>query len=307
MQSPLVSVIMPYFNAMPYIAESIASILNQTYGNFELILVDDGSFDSSAYVVAGFKDSRLIHLRNETNLGITASLNIGLQMAKGEFIARMDADDVSHAERLQLQIDFLRENPSVDIVSGGIQFSETKRYQCYDYTNDILEILFLFENPISHPTAIWRKQRLLAHHISYDEHALFVEDYKLWIDCILSGLQFRILPTPVLTYRQHESQITKTRREKQFANFLRIAYLYLQAIFPEAVSFSAPKKFYSLVTNKVMDSQELSECIDFIDRLVELNQQKRELNAELFSGIMQAKKAQLLHFGYAKQADPSLR
>src|SRR3989344_8117032 len=118
--SPLVSVVMPVYNAQLYLSLAVKSILAQTYKNFEFIIVDDASTDSTPKILNDFNkiDKRIILLKDKTNLGVTKSLNIGVSKAKGKYIIRMDADDWSYPERFELQVELMEKNPSV-IVSGS--------------------------------------------------------------------------------------------------------------------------------------------------------------------------------------------
>ena len=107
---PKISVVMPAYNAEKYIGESIDSILNQTYGDFEFIIINDGSRDSTKEIILSYSDNRIVYLENEINSGIVVTLNKGLKYATGEYIARMDADDIAVAERLEKQIEFMEKN-----------------------------------------------------------------------------------------------------------------------------------------------------------------------------------------------------
>lgn len=104
---PKISVVMPAYNAEKYIGKSIDSILNQTYGDFEFIIINDGSKDSTKEIILSYSDNRIVYLENEINSGIVVTLNKGLEYATGEYIARMDADDIAVAERLEKQIEFM--------------------------------------------------------------------------------------------------------------------------------------------------------------------------------------------------------
>ena len=122
-KAPLISVIMPAYNAEKYIGEAIESILNQTLKDFELIIVNDASTDSTGNIIKSYaeKDSRIVVLVNENNLNIAGSLNRGISVAKGTFIARMDADDIALPERLEMQAKVMSENPQVAVVGNDIQ------------------------------------------------------------------------------------------------------------------------------------------------------------------------------------------
>lgn len=114
-QTPKISVIMPAYNAEQYISEAIESILNQTYSNFEFIIIDDGSTDRTVEMVQSYSDPRIRFVQNEHNLGVAATLNRGLKLATGEYIARMDADDIALRERFGKQVSFLDMHPEIAV------------------------------------------------------------------------------------------------------------------------------------------------------------------------------------------------
>lgn len=117
MSTPLVSVILPAFNAEMFLRESISSILNQSLKNIELVIINDGSTDSTEDIIKSFSDNRIVYLKNTINLGIIKTLNKGIDNAKGKYIARMDADDISMPNRLKRQIEVLENDESIDIVN----------------------------------------------------------------------------------------------------------------------------------------------------------------------------------------------
>src|SRR3989339_1795602 len=121
--NPTISVVMPVYNSAKYLSSSIESILNQTFSNFELIIIDDGSTDSTSQIIKKYikLDKRIITVKNKTNLGICNSLNTGLRLAKGKYIARMDGDDWSYPERLFKQIFFMESHPKTVICGGAIE------------------------------------------------------------------------------------------------------------------------------------------------------------------------------------------
>lgn len=121
MSQPLVSVVMPVFNSSLYLHETISSIMNQTYTNWELLCVDDGSVDDSASIIQAFQDNRIRYIRNEKNSGIAYSRNRGISEAKGELIAFLDSDDLAHLQRLQRQVERITQDTSVDVIFTRIQ------------------------------------------------------------------------------------------------------------------------------------------------------------------------------------------
>lgn len=163
MKQPLVSVLMPAYNAEKYITEAIESILNQTYKNFEFIIIDDCSTDKTWKIIQKYqkKDQRIIIFRNKENLNLGKTLNLGINNAKGKYIARMDADDISLPYRLEMQVKFLEDNPRVGIVGSNLIIIDknnypiaTRRYPLKD--KDIRNKIFLY-NPFAHPVIMYRK------------------------------------------------------------------------------------------------------------------------------------------------------
>lgn len=210
---PTISVIMSVYNTnKSFLAEAIESILNQTYPNFEFIIIDDNSTDGSLSIIEQYmsKDDRIVLIKNKTNIGLTKSLNKGLKLAKGQYIARMDADDVSLPDRFKQQIEYMENNSHVTVI-GGIAYSGaevTNRW--FNENTKIEKALFLFGNAgIAHPTAFIRKSFLDFHHIKYDENLKKSQDYALWLDIVQQGGVIQRLPEFVLKYRIHEGQISK--------------------------------------------------------------------------------------------------
>ena len=118
MVGPRVTVLMPVYNAERFLREAIDSILGQSFKHFEFLIIDDGSTDASADIIASYRDSRIRFVRNRTNLGITPTLNKGIALASCELIARMDADDISHPQRLQKQFGYMKRNPECALLSS---------------------------------------------------------------------------------------------------------------------------------------------------------------------------------------------
>lgn len=134
---PKVSVVMPAYNAEKYIGESIKSILNQTFIDFEFIIINDGSRDRTKEIILSYSNDRIVYLENEINSGIVVTLNKGLEYATGEYIARMDADDIAVAERLEKQIEFMEENKDVGVLGTGICiFGEDVQEQARVFTTN---------------------------------------------------------------------------------------------------------------------------------------------------------------------------
>ena len=218
--SPKVSLIMPLYNAEKYVEEAIESILSQTYTNFELILIDDISTDSTMERVLKYKDGRIRIICNSSNQGIAFSRNRGLEMAQGEYIALMDDDDISLPERFAKQVAFLDSHPEIDFVGAryqnidedGIVLSEQKTAY---HNPSYIRALFLFQNIISNGEMMFRRERVMEKGIRYSDNQYGMEDFKFWIECSKWG-NFYTLDDVVFRHRVHKaSETTKTKTNLQ--------------------------------------------------------------------------------------------
>lgn len=177
-----ISVIMSVYNGMPHLQEAVESILNQTYKDFEFIIVDDGSNDGTWRYLISLKARRIKLIKNKKNLGLAASLNIALWQAHGDLIARMDADDISLPERFERQIEFLLKNPSIDLCGtwadlideNGIVVGEKK----YPISDNLMKKALAWYSPIIHPTLI-AKAKFFRELKGYDPRFDMAEEYEL--------------------------------------------------------------------------------------------------------------------------------
>ena len=224
----LVSVIMPVYNGAMYLNEAITSILGQTYSNFEFIIINDGSTDRSEEIILSFSDSRIVYVKNPENYRLIKTLNLGFSMAKGRYIARMDADDISHPDRLQKQVQFLEDNEEYGLVGSGVNLlnGENKSQLLYHTDHESLKFAMAFYCPFIHPSVMIRKSIIENMEVIFDERFIHAEDYELW-----TRLAFKTkmanLPEYLLDYRVHDSQISSQHNFHQtdIANKIRRNYL----------------------------------------------------------------------------------
>lgn len=219
-----ISVIMPAYNAEKYIGEAIESILNQTYKDFEFIIINDGSIDKTKEKILSYQDKRIVYLENKKNLGIVATLNKGLDYATGEFIARMDSDDISAKTRFEKQIDYFNKNSNVGVLGTGICiFGEGIKEQKRIFTTDskLLKAELLFNSCIAHPTVMMRRSILEKYNLRYESEFAGAEDYCLWWK-IAQVSNISTLPDILLNYRMHDSQITKKKDGQYFEMMNRL-------------------------------------------------------------------------------------
>ncbi len=180
---PRVTVLMSVYNGEKYLREAIDSVLSQTFGDFELLIINDGSTDGTWEILESYKDAR-IRLFNQDNMGLTRSLNKGIQLSRCEYIARMDADDIALPERLGKQVRFLDEHPEIAAV-GSFHHEEnlTRAVSIKKFPADdpAIRKILLKKNPISHPTVMIRRSILIKIGCYNEgEEYKYIEDYELW-------------------------------------------------------------------------------------------------------------------------------
>lgn len=234
-KTPRVSVLMPVYNGERYLREAIESILNQTFTDFEFVIVDDGSTDGTAAILDSCDDPRIVRLKNHTNIGLPGSLNRGLTAARAEFVARMDADDISLTARLEKQVNYLDKHPEIGILGSANQVIDAydqdrgmRHRPLYD-----LEIrwISLLRTPFAHPATMIRRDVMTQNDLRYDEAFQTAEDYELFTR-MLKYTCGANLSEPLIRYRSHPARLTKTHRESLLKNHDTIALRTIQQQLP---------------------------------------------------------------------------
>lgn len=211
LKPPVISVIMAVYNGEKYLAGAIESILGQTFRDFEFILIDDGSNDDSRRILKtyGSRDSR-IRLVVQENVGLTKSLNIGLAMSRGEYIARMDADDISVPNRFERQLEAFHADPdlmllssNMSVISGG---EMVEHVYCLPQTHEEIRWSCIFQNPFAHPSVMFKGILNRVHGISYNECFRTTQDYELW-ERVMSTHKVGNLQESLVHYRRHEGAV----------------------------------------------------------------------------------------------------
>ncbi|MBP0598386.1 glycosyltransferase [Herbaspirillum sp. LeCh32-8] len=221
--APLVSILMPVYNGERYLRAAIDSMLAQTQTDFELIAIDDASSDGSAAILASYADARLRVLTQEVNTGIVGALNNGLACARGRYIARMDADDISYAQRLEKQTVFMEAHPEIGLLGSWIRgFGDVRRKYVHRYPqqHDDIRALMLFENPFAHSTVMFRRALLIEHGLQYSERFKYVEDWALWWQ-LSSVSRVANLPEVLVDYRINKAGSSYTGTSIQTTSRLR--------------------------------------------------------------------------------------
>ncbi|KAA9349710.1 glycosyltransferase [Larkinella humicola] len=206
---PVVTVGLPVYNAAPYLADTIHSVLNQTFQDWELLIVDDGSTDNSVGIARSFSDPRIKVIADGLNLGLPIRLNQISQLAQGLLIARMDADDIMVDKRLQVQIDYFGKHPEVDVVSSFI-YTIDKHNKVFGIrgSTSLPNTLkgAICGVPIAHPTVMARKNWFLEH--PYNPTNFRGQDIELWLS-IIETAKFHVITDSLLFYREIGLPYTK--------------------------------------------------------------------------------------------------
>jgi len=233
---PKVSVIMPVFNEEDFVGDTIESVLNQTFGNFEFIIINDGSTDGTQDILENYarKDERITILTNENNMGLTRSLNRGIENSKGKYIARIDAGDICHPNRLEKQVKFLDKNRDVYIVgSYHYWINENGRiigkYKFPTGRKQIKKNLFGFVSIAAHPTLMIRRE-LFEKTGLYDISYSTSMEYELYIRTIKNGWEIVNLPEFLVYVLRREKGISESKIKTIFVNQFRIRARYLSSL-----------------------------------------------------------------------------
>lgn len=243
---PEVSVIMAVYNGAPYLRQAMESILNQTFSNFEFIIVDDGSTDGTWDILTEYvnRDQRIVLVPNKENTGLTKSLNKGLELAKGEYVARQDADDVSLPERFEKQVALLDKHPEVVLVSCDIEVINSegcpvkKHQRACD--SDLVAWYLLFYNYVAGHSQVMFSQKSAMNLGGYSENYYCCQDYELWCRLIKVG-KVVILPEVLLQQRIHTKSISAKKKLEQEAYTLIQVRHNIKQLLGEEISLEEAK------------------------------------------------------------------
>lgn len=280
--NPLVSVLLPCYNAERFVEETMDSLLNQTYTNFEIVAINDCSTDSTLQILNRLaeKDSRIKVFNNEKNLKLIKTLNHGIDLCKGEYIARMDADDIALPERLEKEVRFLNENKDYDIVSTQFATFRTGSSKTSLHTNptkyEELQAYVLFKSGICHPASMIRKRLFTELGLRFEEEYLHVEDYALWSKALYVTKMGNIGGEPLLLYRVHSSQVSSLYEDLQRENKKKVFRIHCKHL--DIDDSDESLDIYASIA-EVMPSQSsfeyLDKCEKFILDLIEKNRKDK--------------------------------
>lgn len=236
MARPLVSVLMSVYNGERYLRESVESILNQTFTDFEFLIIDDGSRDCSGEIVRSYSDPRIRLFYNKHNVGLTRSLNKGLKLATGEYIARQDADDVSLPERLATQIAYLQKRSHEGLLgTANYVMNARGQYEAihrHPETDTEIRWQMLFHNAFCHTSVMLRRGLLERQRLLYEESLPYGQDYELW-NRVLAYTRAANLDVPMVAWRKNDEAVSTTHHEEQQRIATQISAGEIKRLLPE--------------------------------------------------------------------------
>jgi len=274
---------MPVYNAGQFLSESIKSILNQSFTDFEFIIIDDASSDNSVFLIKNYSDNRIVFIQNQHNIGVAQSLNKGIGVAKGRYIVRMDADDISIAGRLERQVDFMDNNPEVGISGGwvklfGLGLSSIARVPLAPQE---VSAYMLFETPLWHVTVIMRRELLIKFNLYYNPAFSRSEDYDLWTRAI-QYFSVANLGEVLVRVREHGGSATRANWDEMTTQTETIQRRLLERLGNSVTDDEIV--FHHRVGRgyRMSCRQEIEKAEAWLQRLCDVNAVSKEINDRSF-------------------------
>jgi glycosyltransferase involved in cell wall biosynthesis len=280
-KKPLISVIMPVYNCEKFVAEAVQSILNQSYGFFEFLIIDDCSTDSTLTIIKNFTDERIKIIEKPENFGYTNSLNLGLDIAQGKYVARMDGDDVSLPNRFEKQVRFLELHTNVVICGTQYQILDSDVIVSKPSNFEDIKLAMLEESAIGHPTAMLRLETLKANGIKYNTNREPAEDFDLWVRLCDYG-ELHNLDEVFFLYRMHDGQVSENKKliQRELASESRwnmLQKLKISATTKEEIMY---KKLFSLQDRS--NFADISLFLLFRQKAIRANKKQKYFDTKKF-------------------------
>lgn len=287
---PKVTVLMPVYNGEKYLREAIESILNQSFKNFEFLIINDGSTDNSVGIINSFSDKRIKLIDNKINSGIVSALNQGIDLALSEYIARMDSDDISLKDRLSEQIKFMNKNPEIGILGSWVKVlhKQGNFIDRYYTEHEDIKASLIFNTSLAHPTVMLRKSIIDKHKIRYDCNYRHSEDYELWTRLIDLTL-FANLPKVLFNYRKHEDSICSTESKIQNKNTVKIRLKQIKKIGLMPIDAEIKIHFTGIISKNNEVKKKLKEIEAWLKKLINANNKNQYHNINSFKKTIQSR------------------
>lgn len=262
MDKPMVTVLMSVYNGERFLKEAIDSILNQTFTDFEFLIINDGSTDRSVEIIESYEDPRIRLINNEKNLKLIASLNKGISLARGKYIARMDCDDVSMPDRLEKEVNFLENSLDYGLVGtyytvidgeGKDQYNVS-----YPSSNELIKLFLSLNCPLAHGSIMGRTE-LFKQNLYGSEESYAVEDYELWTR-MSKVTKIHNIPEYLFKYRIYGESFSDTKTQLMYNQTLEIS---------KKLYINNKKEYKELIKKQILDdlyTQEKEETVAYINK-----------------------------------------
>ncbi len=285
-EPPRITVLMPVFNCEAFVGEAIESILDQSFGDFEFLIIDDASTDNTREIIKSYQDPRITLIEKAHNTGYTRSLNHGLSIAKGEYIARMDGDDISLPERFLRQLEFMDSHPDVVVCGTNFGFVGKDGAKNQPIQHEDIKIKLLNKTALGHPTTMIRKKVLFENGIVYDVEKEPAEDYAMWVFLLRVG-KLHNLKEVLFKYRQHNNQVSFKRQNisQRMKTMIRIEILQFIDFRPTLEQRRLLTKAFNRLS--VLTYNEITKFDLLCDTLIE-NNKNEFFKAEQFIAYLKA-------------------
>jgi len=284
---PKVTVVMAVYNGRRYVQEAIQSILDQTFSDLEFLIVDDGSTDGSADIVALYRDPRMRLIRTSRNCGLATALNTGFAQARGRYLVRMDADDISKPDRVSKQVDFMDRHPAVGISGTWVEVVGIGRHEVLRHPVDaeVIHSRLLFESVLAHPSVIINRSLWDRAQLSYDPAFPCAQDFDLWVRAA-QVFPLANQPDILLVHRLHSDQVGKRLAESQLAWADTVRHRQVQKL-------GLSQEHHEITTHRALSTwdwpcttQFAEQAEMWLSRLRQANRESRQYPEPAFSRVL---------------------
>jgi len=284
MIEPKVTVLMSVYNAEEFLSKSIESILNQTFTEFEFLIINDGSTDRTSKILQNYHDPRMKIIDNQKNIGLTKSLNKGLEIARCEYIARQDADDISLPCRLEKQVKYMDSHPKIGILGTWVEIIDGKNKilkTCREPTQPIdISWKLIFKNCLSHSSIMYRK-KIVCDIGKYKEDTMHAQDYDLWSTLNIKNIEFAQIPEILVQWRMQPNNISNIYDEKQEYTVRDVIRKNVSQFLGIQIRLDLATAFCNLTKSVPLEDGNLvGEITDLIQRLQKKFVENRNLTKE---------------------------
>ncbi len=262
-----VSVVMSTYNREKTLPEAVNSILEQSFSDFEFIIINDASSDNTESIIKSYSDSRIKYLKNKKNCGCSFNYHIAHNIAKGKYIVHIDDDDISKPDRIQRQTEFLEDNSDIALLGTYIEtFGEKKRPSWVFYCEPkMIELVMNLYNPLCHSSVMYRKSYFDKNFINYDINKRCSQDYDLYKQVILSGGKIAVIPEVLVRYRMHENRITNVKNTQNIQ--IEIAENIKKELLSRFFTAAEAKEFNSYLSGFPFNKYGIYSVITGLDKM----------------------------------------